>query len=113
MTYTARYQLLAVAAYLIPSLVWGILAYLAWEIARDSSSRRRFFRVLPVLATFGALNYAFMMVMGLVPPEIHRAPPQALVIVYRLANIVQVAFAAVGLHLVRDLPMRNDPPRPA
>jgi signal transduction histidine kinase len=107
-----EYQVLAAAAYLIPGLVWAILAYLAWEIARDFPSKRPFLRVLPVLALFGALNYAFMMVMGLVPAEIHRQAPLALRVVYRLSNVAQVAFVAVGLHLVRDLPVRDDPPRP-
>src|SRR5262249_2736422 len=99
-----QYQVLAAAAYLIPGLVWAILAYLAWDIARGWPSRRHFLSVLPVLALLGTVNYAFMMVMGLVPAEIHRHAPLALRIVYRLGNVAQLVFAAVGLHLVRDLP---------
>src|SRR5439155_311944 len=74
--------------------------------------RRPFLGLLPVLAMLGAVNYAFMMTMGLVPPEVHRHAPLALRIVYRLGNVAQVAFVAVGLHLVRDIPVRDDPPRP-
>src|SRR5881397_841159 len=106
------YQLLLVTAYLTPSLMWAILGYLAWEVARDWPSKRGFFRVLPLLATLGTVNYAYMLVIGLVPPEIHRDPPFVLRAFYAFGNVGMIAFAAVGLHLVRDLPMRADPPRP-
>jgi signal transduction histidine kinase len=102
--------LLAAVAYLVPGLVWIILAHLTWRFLREWRPENPFFRLLPILAALAALNYGFMMVLALIPPEVHRAPPVALRLVYRLGSVVQVLCGAVSLHLVRRIPSRLDPP---
>ncbi len=110
MTEAGTHPLLAAAAYLVPGLVWAILAHLAWRFRREWRPEHPFFRLLPIVSALGALNYGFMMVLALVPLELHRHPPVALRILYVVGNVGQILFAAVGLDLVRHIPARLEPP---
>jgi len=101
---------LAAIAYLLPGLVWGLLAYVSARFVRDWRPASAFLRLLPVVGALGAANYAVMMVISLVPLTLHLHPPLPLRVLYLLGNMGQVSLGATALHLVRYAPGREAPP---
>ncbi len=107
---TGPYPGLGAVAYLVPALVWTLLARVGWRFDREWRQPATFFRLLAILGALGAANYLFMMVLTIVPIEIHRHPPLLLRVVYVLSDVGLVSIAAVALHLVRHAPARSEPP---
>jgi signal transduction histidine kinase len=100
MTGSGPSPLLAAAAYLLPALVWSVIAQEAWHLKREKKPSHGFFQLLPIVATFVTLLYASLALFCLIPPELHRHPPRILIALYDLSNVVHVAMAATLLHLV-------------
>src|SRR5512132_1848357 len=100
MTGSGPPPLLAAAAYLLPALVWSVIAQAAWHLRRAKKPSHGFFRLLPIVATFVTLLYASLALFCLIPPELHLHPTRALIALYMLSNVVHVGMAATLLHLV-------------
>ncbi|HZR80829.1 MAG TPA: ATP-binding protein [Candidatus Binatia bacterium] len=109
-TDSPTYALIVAGAYCIPGLVWAVLAQVTWPGLRDWKTKTAFFRLLPILSGCAALLYALMAVLALVPAPLHHAPPPPLRVFYVVFNFSHFALAAVGIHVVRVLPLREEPP---
>jgi signal transduction histidine kinase len=111
MSGSGLYQLGAAGAYLLPAVVWGVLARSFWRFLLVSRPRSRFFVLLPILATFVTLIYAFLAVFALVPADLYRRPPTPLLALFMISNFDHVGTVAVARHLVLYLPLHEEPPR--
>src|SRR5262249_60236411 len=69
---------LSAISYLVPGLVWGLLAWVSSRFVRDWRPESRFLRLLPIVGALGAANYAIMMGPSLVPFALHPRPPPLL-----------------------------------
>jgi signal transduction histidine kinase len=104
-------QLVGTGAYLLPALVWGILARSFWRFLVSKRPRSRFFLLLPIQTTLVTWIYASFAVFALIPAEFHRRPPTVLILVFVVTNLVHFATVAVARHLVLYLPLHEEPPR--
>ena len=104
------YALLAAGSYLLPALVWAIIARSSWRFLLTKHPRSRFFRLLPVMTTIITSMYVFHGVFSLLPFDIQHHPGPILVVAYTISNLAHVALGAVSLHLVQYLPLDEQPP---
>jgi len=104
------YALLAAGSYLLPALVWAIIARSSWRFLLMKHPRSRFFRLLPVMTTIITTMYVFHGVFSLLPFDVQHHPGPLLVVAYTVSNLAHVALGAVSLHLVHYLPLHEQPP---
>ncbi len=113
MTESGVPPLLAAAAYLVPALVWAVVAEAAWRLRRTKKPAGGFFRLMPIVATFVTLIYVFLALFCLIPPALHRDPPGLLIALYVLSNLTHVGMAATVRHLVLYFSLGSERPSPA
>jgi signal transduction histidine kinase len=99
MTASGPPPLLAAAAYLLPALVWSVVAHAGWQLRREKKPAHGFFRLLPIVAALVTLLYLSLALFCLIPAELQQHPPGWLITLYKLSNVVHVAMAATVLHL--------------
>jgi len=104
------YALLAAGSYLLPALVWAIIARSSWRFLLTKHPRSPFFRLLPIMTTIITSMYVFHGVLSLLPFDVQHHPGPLLVVAYTISNLAHVALGAVSLHLVHYLPLDEQPP---
>jgi hypothetical protein len=88
------WALFAGAFYLLPALVWGILAHSAWRFLLTKRPASWFFRLLPIMTSIITVVYTCHAVFTLLPADVQRAPGPLLIAAYGLSNLAHVALGA-------------------
>lgn len=96
--------------YLLPALVWAILAERTWWVRRTRRPGSRLYDLLPVVSGCLALHYLLSGLAALYPTPPDQAAP-LLLCGLGIARDASVVFAAASArHLLRYFPDDEDPP---
>jgi signal transduction histidine kinase len=110
MTQPSTWQLVAAAAYLLPSLVFAIVAGDLWEFNLRVRPRNQLSRLMPWLASTATCFFFLQIVFAMLPIDIHRQPPPPLVLLYIFADAVILTTVALTCHVSRLVPLAAAPP---
>ncbi len=103
-------HLLAAAVHLVPVLVWGTMAYYAWELRREQHLHGRLFLLLPVFCTLVAVHFVAHTLMELTPTELEGRASGLHAALGELIIVAVTTSMAVMRHLVWTIPLRGTPP---
>ena len=104
------FYLVAAALYLMPALIWFSMAYGHWSYLRHRRPSSQLFRILPIVTAVVGLYFLLDLIWALVPPELHRRPAAALVLLSRCTDVTLLASLALFRHFLRFVPAREEPP---
>ena len=103
-------RLVAAAAYLLPALVWTVIAHDLWHFRRLRRPRSQLNRLMPYVATCLAVFYGLAVVFALLAVELHERHPWPLVIAYRLSDLSLLSGVALFRHLALAFPLCEQRP---
>jgi signal transduction histidine kinase len=99
--------------YLLPALVWGIVADNAWRFVLGRRPAGQLFPVLALLASAMAVYYCIQAAFTLVPSTIHARRPAVLLALYTVSDSLVFVALALFRHMGQLLKTPDQPPRPA
>lgn len=102
------YQLIAPVAFALPTLVWAIVAWLAWRLLLVARPVSPLFRILPVAASFMALRYALEVFIPLTPTGLDGRVPELRGHLRLLGDLIVTATVPLFRHLVPLAPVRGE-----
>src|SRR5262249_47645346 len=103
-------QLVIGAAYLLPALVWAIVAADLWALAIHHRPRSQVSRLLTWLTTGAAAFFVFGTIFTLLPAELHDRRPPLLVAAYVVQDLIVLAAIAMTRHLGMVMPLNSPAP---
>jgi signal transduction histidine kinase len=109
---TAR-DWIAAGLYLVPSLLWTVIARQLWQTSLHRRGHSRAFRLLPIVATVLAVHYFLLLGRALTPGA---TPTDVMSVVrtpwHATAEVTWLLAIALLRHLLMLLPMPEQRPRP-
>ncbi len=102
-----RVEVLAVALYLAAALVWTIISAQLWVYRWRARPRSQALRVVPIATSLVALHYIVHMPWPLLPAEMLA---RQMSVVQLAVELTLLAGLAVWRHLLRLMPLPEDPP---
>jgi signal transduction histidine kinase len=110
MTELSWSQLLAGGAYLLPALVWTVIATDLWSNYFSRRPRSGLWRLLPYLATTVAGFYTFGALLWTLPTKIHAGRSAGLIALYVFCDALILVSVAMFRHASLLFPLREQPP---
>jgi signal transduction histidine kinase len=103
-------MLLTSACYLLPALVWAIVAQQSWRLVAEHRPRSRLFRLVPLLTTVAAALYLSMAVLALLPVDLVVTAPWPVRVLFLVNHLAIVVGVVLGWHVVCHLPLPETRP---
>jgi signal transduction histidine kinase len=103
-------QIVTAGACFVPALLWAIVAQEFWTFRSANRSTSQLYRLLPMLTTCLAIVYAFFFVQSLLPPELCRERPPALVALWIGSDLLVLLAVAMFRHAAVLFPVNEQRP---
>jgi signal transduction histidine kinase len=110
MTELSASQLLAGGAYLLPTLVWSVIAADLWNSYARLRPRSRLWRLLPFLATGVTGFYAVGALLWMIPPRLHAERGPGIVALFVFCDALILLSVAMFRHASLLFPLREQAP---
>ncbi len=101
---------MSAAIYLVPALVWAILAERTWWIRRTRRPNSRLYDLLPLVTGCLGVHYFLSGLTALYPTPAGLVPPLSLCVLGVARDTSLIFAAASARHLLRYFPDDEDPP---
>ncbi len=111
MSEPSTFQLVAAGAYVLPALIWAIVAQDGWRALRAHGAPNQLSTLLPIISTCIGGFYALGMLLTLVPDDLHNHPTPPLLVLYFASDIMLISSVAMFHHMAQLFPLRAPSPR--
>jgi signal transduction histidine kinase len=103
-------RVVAAACYLLPALVWAIVAQQTWHLIVAHRPRSRLFPLALCLNTTATVLYLSMAFLALLPVDLLMSPAWPIRTLHLLNHVAMVVGIVLGWHVVAYLPLPETPP---
>jgi signal transduction histidine kinase len=103
-------RVLTAACYLLPALVWAIVAQQTWHLIVSHRPRSRLFPLVVCLTTAATVLYLTMALLALLPTDLVMSPAWPVRALHLVNHLAMILGIALGWHVVRYLPLPETPP---
>lgn len=103
-------DLIAAGLYLIPALLWAIIAWQLWDYYRVRRPRSQYLRIAPALTGVIALHIFAHVVRVLLPAVVRDQSTGPAVLLHVVLEVSGLAGLTLGRHLIRLMPVPEVPP---